>query len=113
MDNDKEIEVIANVMTYRHVGVIQQIGYQRLQEICKYFDIPFTKENYPYCLSVKATLDGFLTMMYSLADMDDTINDPDGIAYELTALALGLFKRKRLPAKTSKIMKAIEAMGGF
>ena len=59
MDEDKEIEVIANVMSYRHVGVIQQIEYQRLQEICKYFDIPLTKENYPYCLSVKATLDGF------------------------------------------------------
>ena len=113
MDNDKEIEVIANVMTYRHVGLIQQIEYQRLQEICKYFDIPFTKENYPYCLSVKATLDGFLTMIYSLADMDGTINDPDGIAYELTALALGLFKRKRLPARTKKIMKALASMGRF
>ena len=44
MDNDKEIEVIANVMTYRHVGVIQQIEYQRLQEICKYFDIPLQKK---------------------------------------------------------------------
>ena len=65
MDQDKEIEVIANVMTYRHVGVIQQIEYQRLQEICKYFDIPFTKENYPYCLSVKATLDGFLIILSS------------------------------------------------
>jgi hypothetical protein len=113
MDKDKEIEVVANIMTYRYAGIIQQIEYQRLQEICKYFDIPLTKENYPYCLSVKATLDGFLTMMYSLADMDETIRDPDGIAYELTALALGLFKRKRLPAKTRKIMKALEAMEGF
>ena len=113
MDDDKEIEVIANVMSYGHVGIIQQIEYRRLQQICEYFGIPFTKENYPYCLSVKATLDGFLSMMYSLADRDDTIRDPDGIAYDLTALALGLFKNKRLPARTRKIMKALESMEGF
>ena len=113
MDQDKEIEVVANIMTYRYAGIIQQIEYRRLQKICEYFDIPLTKENYPYCLSVKATLDGFLTMMYSLANIDETIRDPDGIAYDLTALALGLFKNKRLPARTKKIMKALESMEGF
>jgi hypothetical protein len=108
MEREKEIEIIDSVMNPDHIGILRQIEYRRLTEICRYFDIVLTKENFAYCISIKATLDGFLTMMYEMADRDESIKDPDGIAFELTALALGLFKKNKLPEKSKVLQKMIE-----
>lgn len=104
-----EIDIITDIMTHPHVGIIQRIEQLRLKEICRYFDIPITKENFAYCMSVKAVFDGFLATMYSMADSDSSIKDPDGMAYDLTAIALGLFKKSRkLPQKSKELLALFE-----
>lgn len=108
-ERTEKINVITNIMSYHHIGILQQIEQKRLEEICRHFDIPITKENFAYCVSVKATFDGFLATMYGLSDLDPTIKDPDGIAYDLTAMALGLFKKSRkLPKKSKEILALFE-----
>lgn len=91
--DEKDEEIIGSIMNPEHVGILHQIEQRRLLEVCQYFGITLTKDNFAYCMSIKATFDGFLNLMYGMADWDSSIKNPNKIAYELTALALGLFKK--------------------
>ena len=94
---EREIEPIINTFEGYFKGITKQIEYRRLVKICEHFDIKLTKENYAYCFSIKVVYDGFLMELYKIDDYEKSIKDPEGLAYELTASALGLFKNNKLP----------------
>ena len=70
-------------------GIIGQIEFERLETIVDYYHLPLiTKEDLYYAYSVKAVYDGWLVNLYKV----DNIVDPEGKAYEMTTMTLGIFR---------------------
>ena len=86
-------------------GLINIIKFDQLKAICRYFEIELTQENFGYCVSIQATYEGFLTQLYTMEDRGENIADPEGEAYKLTALALGLFRKNKLPPTVLKLSR--------
>ena len=92
--NNEETEKMKNTVDkLLFPGLFQQIEFRRLEGIAKYYGLPLeTKEEQIYAMSVKAVYDGWLVNLYRMENLDD----PDGLAYDLTSMTLKLFRKKRL-----------------
>ena len=84
-------------------GIFNIIKFDQLKAICRYFEIELTAENFGYCVAIQATYEGFLRQLYSMQDKGTKIEDAEGDAYKLTALALGLFRKNKLPPTVLKL----------
>lgn len=97
-----ELEPIDETFEGFFSGLIQKLEWDRLLMICRHFDIEVTKENFAYCFSIKTVYDGFLLTLYQVDDRGVKIEDPEGKAFDLTAAAMRLFKKHKLPPPALK-----------
>ena len=89
-------------------GILNRIKFDQLKAICRYFVIELTSENFGYCVSIQVIYEGFLTQLYSMQDKGIRIDDAEGDAYKLTAMALGLFRKNKLPPTVLKLNRMIK-----
>ena len=93
MRSEKDIKDIDNIDFFIGKGIFQQIEYDRLKVIANHYGLPFnTKEDYFFALNVKVVYDGWLINLYKI----DDIKNPETTAYDLTAITLNLFEKRKI-----------------
>ena len=100
-DNNEFIRVFESHLK----GIYNILKFDSLKTLCKSFEIELTYENFGYCVSIQTMYDGFLSQFYEMQDRGVKINDPEGEAFKMTAMALGLFRKNKLPPTVLKLSR--------